>query len=572
MQDYEDLVVSFLGTWGPYQRRVFFLLCFAVFPTGYNLLCPLFLLATPPHTCRIPANVSQSWIQASIPVQLVEGRWEQSACRRFEPDFIQNQSTPVPGPEVLLSELKQEVCKDGWTFSKEHYQSTVVTEFSLVCEDQWKAPFTSVVYFLGGLFGCFISGQISDRLGRKPVLLGSIALLSIFSGALALAPSWEVFTVLFFMLGMGQISCYVVAFVLGSEILMGPTRVLFCSLSLPFFYVLGMLLLSGTAYLLPTWRILAPILGLPGLACVPLWWFLPESPRWLVSRGRLREAEVLLKSAALENHVEVPQVIFDPPEVSTPCGPGPNHLKSLQVETPASHKSVGFLDLLKTRNVRYVTLILWLVWFSLNVSYFGVSFNMSSLYGNPFLNYFLVSVVELPAYTASWLAVRRLHRRLSIISFSLLGALALLLIQITVNSDPNVTLFLVLVGKFGVLAGLSVLYTFSGELYPTVIRNTAVASCATFSRMGSSVSPYLLQLAVFNQYLPWIIVGCLMVLSVLLCVLLPETFRRPLPDTIEQMATTQGSPLLRCTCGAKHDGKEAEDQTSVPEIIYTSHF
>lgn len=59
---------------------------------------------------------------------------------------------------------------------------------------------------------------------------------------------------------------------------------------------------------------------------------------------------------------------------------------------------------------------------------------------------------------------------------------------------PAVTLSLVMLGKFGILAGISVLYIFTGELSPTVIRNTALSSSATFSRVGSSVSPFLLQL------------------------------------------------------------------------------
>ena len=53
------------------------------------------------------------------------------------------------------------------------------------------------------------------RFGRKPVLFGAISVLSIFSSALAFAPSWPVFTVLFYLLGLGQITSYVVSFVLG---------------------------------------------------------------------------------------------------------------------------------------------------------------------------------------------------------------------------------------------------------------------------------------------------------------------------------------------------------------------
>ncbi|XP_076603645.1 solute carrier family 22 member 4-like [Chaetodon auriga] len=575
MQDYEESV-AFLGTWGPFQRTVLILLCITTIPCGYNLLSVIFLLATPPHHCHIPthSNLSQSWIQASIPVQQVAGQLERSSCSRYELDqvknlsalgirpsldLVHNLSALGSSPEILLSSLKQEDCKDGWTYSTEYFQSTVVTEFNLVCSDQWKQPLTSLVYFLGGLSGCLVSGQISDRFGRKPVLFGSIATLSVFSSAVAFAPSWPIFTLLFFMMGLGQIGSYIVTFVLGSEILIGSARVLFSSLWLPLVYAFSMLLLPGTAYLVRSWRHLSLLLAVPGLACIPLWWLIPESPRWLVSRGRLREAELLLRSAAQKNRVEAPHVIF----------------LSTNLEKPATQEeeSPNFLDLLRTTNIRNITLMLWLIWFSLSISYFGLSFNMSGLNGNPYLNYFLVAVVELPAYTASWLASRSLPRRLSFISFTLLGAIALLLILITLNSDPAITMSLVMLGKFGVLAGTGVLYMYTGELSPTVIRNTAMSSCATFSRVGSSISPYLLLLGVFNQFLPWIIVSSLSLLCVLLCVFLPETFRKPLPDTIQQIAVIQWFRWPWASSPPpKGDGKSDKDQTTAPEIICTTHL
>ncbi|XP_038550353.1 solute carrier family 22 member 4-like isoform X1 [Micropterus salmoides] len=573
MQNYEESV-SFLGTWGPFQKRVFFLLCFTIVPCGYNLLSVIFLLATPPHYCHIPAysNLSQEWIQASIPVQQVAGQTERSSCSRYKLDLVRNLSAlgtrPTldlvhnlsaqgSSPEVLVSSLKQEGCKDGWIYSTEYYQSTVVSEFNLVCSDQWKQPLTSLVYFLGGLFGCFVSGQISDRFGRKPVLFGAITIISVFSSAVAFAPSWPVFIMLFFVLGMGQITSFIVAFVLGSEILIGSTRVLFSSLCLPCTYVFSMMLLPGTAHLVRSWRYLSLIMAVPGLACIPLWWLVPESPRWLVSRDRLQEAELLLRSAALENRVEAPHVIFF----------------NVAKATNQKGQSVSFLDLLRTPNIRHITLMLWLMWFSLSVSYFGLSFNMSGLYGNPFLNYFLVTAVELPAYATSWLTVRSLPRRRSYISLILLGALAVLLIQITLHSHPTLTLCLVLLGKFGILAGFGVLYTLTGELSPTVIRNTAMSSCAMSSRVGSSVSPYLMQLAVFCQFLPWIIVGSLSLLSVLLCVFLPETFKKPLPDTMQQMALTQRFRWPWASMPAPKDSeKSAKDQTMASEIICATHL
>lgn len=71
----------------------------------------------------------------------------------------------------------------------------------------------------------------------------------------------------------------------------------------------------------------------------------------------------------------------------------------------------------------------------MSISYFGMQFNTSGLNGNPYLNYILVSGVEVFAYVASWVAARSFSRRRSYVSFTLLGALALLLIQITLSLD-----------------------------------------------------------------------------------------------------------------------------------------
>ncbi|XP_075887157.1 organic cation/carnitine transporter 2-like [Nelusetta ayraudi] len=567
MQDYDE-AVSFLGTWGPFQKRLMLLLSLGGIPGGYNLLCNIFLLATPSHHCRIPAhsNLSQEWIQASIPVQ-VDGQPERSSCSRYELSLVQNLSAsglqlPIGNLSVLESYgLKQESCEDGWIYSTEYYRSTVVTEFNLVCDNEWKKPLTSLVYFLGGLCGCLLSGPISDRFGRKSVFFGGSAMLSISTAALAFAPSWPVFLALFFLAGINQIPSYLSGFVLGSEILTGFPRVLFTNVGLNYAYVLGAILLPTTGYFVREWRYLSLFLAVPGLAYLPFWWLVPESPRWLASHGRLREAEAVVRAAARMNGVTAPDVIF----LSA----------SVKKEPVQKEKSHGFLDMLRTRNIRNVSLILWLVWFSVSVSYFGMQFNTSGLSGNPYLNYIMLSAVELIAYTCSWVAARGFPRRWSYIGFNLLGALAILLIQITVSfkTHPLVTLTLVMLGRFGVLAGNALLYVFTSELSPTVIRNTMMSSSATFSRLGSSISPYLLQLAVFSPFLPWIIVGCLSLLSALLCFLLPETFKKPMLDSIQQMEPIR---CFKCPWGAKplpkDDGKLATQDDNAPEVICTTHL
>ncbi|XP_028292393.1 solute carrier family 22 member 5-like isoform X2 [Gouania willdenowi] len=565
MQNYESSV-SFLGTWGPFQRNIVIMLCLMSIPSGFNILSTIFLLVSPPHHCHIPtnSNLSQDWIQQ------VAGQQQRSSCSRYELDMvknlsvsginfsqdqIQNQSGFNLGSSPFV--LKQEQCRDGWTYSTEYFQSTAVTEFNLVCRDEWKQPLNSLVYFIGGLVGCLLSGPLSDRFGRKPVLFGATLMLSVFSSALAFAPSWPIFICLFGMMGVGQIASYIAGFVLGSEILMGSARVIFCGLCFPISYVFGIMMLTGTAYLVRSWRLLSLIMAVPGLACIPLWWLVPESPRWLVSCRRMKEADLFLRSAALKNKVEPPSVIFNQSKFEA---------RNQKTE------SLGFLDLLRTTNIRCMTLILWLFWFSNTLCYFGVSFNMSNLSGNPYMNYFLLFAIELPGYTASYLAIRFFTRRLPLMCFSLLAAIALLLLLVTLDGYPNITICLVLMGKFGTLGASGLLYVYTGELSPTVIRNTAMSSSGTWGKVGSAISPYLMVLAVYNQALPWIVVSSLSFLSVLLCLFLPETFGQPLPDTIQQIPQTGFRWPWAYRNPPKNNEKSEKDQIISPEIICTTRL
>ena len=63
-------------------------------------------------------------------------------------------------------------------------------------------------------------------------------------------------------------------------------------------------MLPGFAYLFREWRHLQLVLSAPGILLLVTWWFLPESPRWLLRKGRVDEADQVLRNVAQVNGKE----------------------------------------------------------------------------------------------------------------------------------------------------------------------------------------------------------------------------------------------------------------------------
>ncbi|XP_057346524.1 organic cation/carnitine transporter 2 isoform X2 [Manis pentadactyla] len=513
MRDYDE-VTAFLGKWGPFQRLIFFLLSASIIPNGFNGMSVVFLAATPEHRCRVPdtANLSSAWRNHTIPLRMQDGREVAHSCRRYRLAAVANFSALglEPGRDVDLEQLEQESCLDGWEFSQDVYQTTIITEWNLVCEDDWKAPLIVSLFFWGVLMGSFISGQLSDRFGRKNVLFVTMAMQTGFSFLQIFSKNFEMFAVLFVLVGMGQISNYVAAFVLGVCI----------------FYAFGYMLLPLFAYFIRDWRMLLLALTMPGVLCAGLWWFIPESPRWLISQGRFKEAEVIIRKAARINAIVLPSTIFDPSE-----------LQDFSAQKQQSH---SILDLLQTRNIRMVTIMSIILWMTISVGYFGLSLDTPNLHGDVYVNCLLSAVVEVPAYVLAWLLLQHLPRRYSMATALFLGGSVLLFLQLVPQDLYYLATTLVMVGKFGVTAAFSMVYVYTAELYPTVVRNMGVGVSSTASRLGSILSPYFVYLGAYDRFLPYILMGSLTILTAVLTLFLPESFGTQLPDTIDQMLKVKG--------------------------------
>ncbi|XP_053702916.1 organic cation/carnitine transporter 2-like isoform X1 [Synchiropus splendidus] len=547
MADYES-ATSFLGEWGPFQRRVFLLLCLIVVPNGLSPFAVVFFADTPPHSCVIPArlNLTAAWRNSSIPlVAAQDGRLVPSQCSRYRVGDLQefSQRGLVPWVDVNLTQLPREGCLDGWEYDRSVYVATIVSEWDLVCDDGWKKPMTSSLFFSGILVGSFCSGQLSDRYGRKKVLFVAKGMQTLLMFIQTFSSSWTMFCALHFLVGIVQISNYISAFVLGTEILGPQMRFLFSTAGANIFFALGYMLLPLMAFYTRDWRNLLLCISLPTLVYIPFWWLIPESPRWLVSQGKVEMAEAIIKNAARKNKLESPQTIFTACEKEVQSAPRKNH---------------NMCDLLRSRNMRWLSVTLWLVWINMNIGYFALSLNTSNLAGDMYFNCFLSALVEVPAYILSWVLFRWCPRRLTLCPTFFLGGLCLFVIQLIPANLHAVGITLEMMGKFCLTVVFSIIYAYTTELYPTVLRNSALGACSMAARIGAIVAPYFIFLRSYSVSLPYILMASLSVLSGVLSLLLPESFGIPLPDDPDDV-----QPFPGC-CRKNYSHARTTEEETIP--------
>ncbi|XP_014204846.1 solute carrier family 22 member 15-like [Copidosoma floridanum] len=179
-------------------------------------------------------------------------------------------------------------------------RSSVVTEWQLVCERAHLLRALSELYFAGLLLGGLVAGFLADRLGRLPVLAVCLYAQGALAVALNIVEKYQLFLVFrglqgFFMQGLE--SC---TFILCMELFPAKYRTLVALVVLSI-RSLGLMLISGFSYFIPDWRILQLISCVPTAITVLYIWLIPESPRWLIAKGKTIDAQLLLERMSKYN-------------------------------------------------------------------------------------------------------------------------------------------------------------------------------------------------------------------------------------------------------------------------------
>ncbi|XP_039100616.1 solute carrier family 22 member 20-like [Hyaena hyaena] len=507
-----------------------------------------FTAAVPPHHCQGPTNHtvaatnnSVAWLRATVPLDWLGAP---EPCRRFtEPQWA------LLSPNTSVRGVATEGCRDGWVYDRSVFPSTIVTEWDLVCEARPLRDLAQSIYMAGVLVGAAVFGSLADRLGRKGPLLWSYLQLAVSGAATAYFGSFSAYCVFRFLMGMTFSGIILNSLSLVVEWMPTQGRTV-AGVLLGFSFTLGQLILAGVAYVIRPWRWLQFAVSVPFLIFFLYSWWLPESPRWLLLHGKSRQAVENLRKVAVMNGRRDEGERLTKEVVNS----------YIQSEIASVRPSSSVLDLFRTPAIRKITCCLMMVWFSNSLAYYGLAMDLQKFGLSVYLVQVLFGAIDIPAMLVATTTMIYVGRRATVASFLILAGLMVIANMFVPEDMQTLRTAQAALGKGCLASSFICVYLYTGELYPTEIRQMGMGFASVSARLGGLIAPLVTMLWEFSAILPPLGFGATSILAGLVVCFLAETHNAPLVETIEAMERRVQEGLC------KKDAEEKREEISLQQL------
>lgn len=300
----------------------------------------------------------------------------------------------------------------------------------------------------------------------------------------------------------------------------------------PVFFIIstvGYVTLGSVAWLIRDWRILLRVLHPIGFVSILHFWIVPESSRWLLSKGKHEKVGNILRKIVRINQTKLPDDMQDVIDNR------PKHIRQDQENNGASddYHENKFSDIFKHPKFCFRIIACALCWTTNILIYYGLSYTSVGIGGNKFLNYILVSLADTPGQIVTILFVDKIGRKKMIIITFFLSGISLM-ISAFIGNIYWLRLVLYLIGKCAIGSAFSTTYIFTSEFLPTFMRHRVFGLCSSFGRIGAIVASQALALQDIYKPLPAILFASMALMSGAMSFTFPETVNCPLPETIQE--------------------------------------
>mmetsp|Transcript_50501 Transcript_50501/g.80425 ORF Transcript_50501/g.80425 Transcript_50501/m.80425 type:complete len:551 (-) Transcript_50501:286-1938(-) len=412
----------------------------------------------------------------------------------------------------------------GLFWATDAMEMMIITILQPVLIDIWQLDEISkgtiaISVYMGMLFGTFTLGTISDRIGRKLIVIIACIAYSLFSLISAFSINYTMLLITRFVVGF-FIGGNAVAFTLFAEF--SPTkkrgRMLVVQQA---FWCFGALFASTLGWICMdylNWRYFLMLSSIP-IWCVSLFaGWIPESPHYSMLRGQYEETKKTLKRVAISNGTAMPS----------------GYLKSHIV----LNKKRGRLRDVFTKKYRRTSFLLYLMLVASVFSYFGLSFIAERIFiddaGNQYEENVVAVLGEVPALIIGIIVIDRIGRKTTLTAcFSIYACVCFLLCFESIRSIASFGVSLVFIGRMFISLAFMTEFIYFSEFYPTAIRATAIGGASSLDEVSKIAADYLAQ-DISNISQGMAIFGCVGLVSLLCAYLLPvETLGRQLEEDVD---------------------------------------
>ncbi|WP_458460783.1 MFS transporter [Paenibacillus sp.] len=311
---------------------------------------------------------------------------------------------------------------------------------------------------IGMALGALLAGALADRFGRKAILVWTLLIFTIASGLSALATGFAVLCALRLVAGIGLGGELPVAATLVSESMPTAERGRAVVL-LESFWAGGWIVSALIAnFVIPEygWRIAFAIGALPAFYALYLRRAIQDPPRY-------------------KNHTKLHKITFR---------------EKVAIVWSAPH--------------RRTTLMLWILWFTVIFSYYGMFLWLPSVVMakgftlvKSFQYVLIMTIAQLPGYFTAAYFIERYGRKFVLVVYLTLTAFSAIAFGLATTEATILTAGICL--SFFNLGAWGGLYAYSPELYPTSVRSTGVGLATSVGRIGGVLAPLMVGMLVQRE-------------------------------------------------------------------------
>eukprot|EP00095_Tigriopus_kingsejongensis_P000969 maker-scaffold83_size396513-snap-gene-2.32 protein:Tk00969 transcript:maker-scaffold83_size396513-snap-gene-2.32-mRNA-1 annotation:"PREDICTED: uncharacterized protein LOC103466540" len=557
-----DAILEAISPFGRYQIQTSFLLWLATISSAIGVVSYSFTAFDQGSRCAIPhcespetapyfdsASSNFSAVVLSVYGNASEVKRSMVQCAIPTPSDLGRPPSAENVPETCDSYLSrisagttEGTCAwEDLIFDTTVVQSSITADFGFACENRFVSNFFNALYMTGMLIGSFIFGILSDKKGRMITLMISVFLLASAGTIAAFTRNVYAFGLLRVISGMGGMGCFMIPYVMVAENT-APHYIVPLGTLAAIGFPIGEMLFVGLAYIIRDWSTLQLVSHAPVFLGLLIYFVRPESTRWLLANGKIAQARADIRKVAAVNQKEVPENLMNH---------GTLHKSTNDEVSEEENRHPGLINLFKPRVIGLRSLNMFFQWYSVTMSYYGITFAITSLSGNPYLNFFLSALTELPGVVFGYYAINFFGRRFILSFLQSLAGVACIVAGLLV-SYPSLSLLqtaMALIGKFGATCAFGTVYLYTSELFPTSIRGTAVGISSTIARVGGICALLLLGTKDIWAPLPMVIMGTVGTVAGCLALLLPETTGEDMPETLEDAINIgKSSKFKLCSC------------------------